>query len=660
MLVTERFELDKDFKKFLMTLEPKFGFGLLGAAVFYRTYSRLKDDGSRETWHDTVIRAIEGMMSIRKWWYVTQRLPWDEEAWQHLAQDMAYTMFRMKWLPPGRGLQVGGSDFVMRTGALGHQNCGACSIRVLSRDTAWVMNALMHGVGVGFDTYSYDRKPELPIEETEVFVIPDSREGWCESVKRLIESYEKGSKTVVFDYSLIRPAGTPIRGFGGVASGPEPLKKLHEQLRVILNAYAREEISSTRVVADVINLVGTCVVAGGVRRTAEIALGLPSDREFMKLKDFSRYDDNGNVIHKGTADDRVMWGWTSNNSIQLFSHDDFLVLPEVAEQVVLNGEPGLVNMINIQRYGRMTEEMTDTATLINPCGEQPLEDKEVCCLADVFINNCADIDEFYLAIRYATTYASTIALLPTSEEQTNRVIARNRRIGVSISGIAEWISKEHPSRVISALRRGYRIAREVNKNLALEAGVSPSIRVTTIKPNGSTSQLAGASPGLHFPPYGRYIRRMRVQEQSPIVEVLVRAGIPHEPDKYSDNTIVFEFPIDLGNVRGQREVSMWEKGAIARMMQRHWSDNAVSVTVTFDPKTEGRQVEKFLALNVPDLKTISMLPDVDAVYEQMPYEPITRKEYEERVAKIKPINWSAFEGGDVELELYCNSDRCEL
>lgn len=261
---------------------------------------------------------------------------------------------------------MGGSEFVYETGAMAHQNCGAKSITKLSRDAAWVMNALMHGVGVGFDVDRYADKLQMPSEATEVFVVGDTRESWVESTRVLIESYERGSRTVVFDYSQVRPAGSPIKRFGGTASGPEPLRQMHETLRFVLGQYAREEISSIRIVADVINLIGTCVVAGGVRRTAEIALGSATE-EFLNLKDFDRKNwDTGEVLYKGSREDRSAWGWTSNNSVVLRSHEDFKSLPDIAERIRQNGEPGVLNLINIQQYGRHSELMRDDAFLINP------------------------------------------------------------------------------------------------------------------------------------------------------------------------------------------------------------------------------------------------------------------------------------------------------
>lgn len=154
---------------------------------------------------------------------------------------------------------------------------------------------------------------------------------------------------------------------------------------------------------------------------------------------------------------------------------------------------------------------------------------------------------------------------------------------------------------------------------------------------------------------------MRVQEQSPIIPFLRAANLPEEVDVKSANTLIFSYPVDLGKVRGQRDVSMWHKGMMALMAQRHWSDNSVSVTITFDQEKEGPFVEDFLAYMVPNGKAFSMLPEADvAAYAQMPYEPISLKEHDEMKASIKKIDFSEFSGSDGELEKYCTTDGCEI
>jgi ribonucleoside-diphosphate reductase alpha chain len=166
---------------------------------------------------------------------------------------------------------------------------------------------------------------------------------------------------------------------------------------------------------------------------------------------------------------------------------------------------------------------------------------------------------------------------------------------------------------------------------------------------------------MHFPTFQYAIRRMRVGNTSRICEVLKSAGIPHEEDQYSANTTVFEFPIDQGKTRKATSVSAWEQFSFLAMLQREWSDNMVSCTIYFDPKTEGAQIEHMLALFAPIIKSVSMLPHSDTgAYAQMPYEGISKEEYESRLAKMPSIDWSDFAGSDGIESRFCTNDSCDL
>ena len=649
MMVKERFLLSDETKSFLKSLKPKFGFNGFGEVTYYRTYSRLKADGSQENWADTIIRVVEGVLSIRKNHYVLNGLRFVDEEWQAFALDFAHAMFRMEFLPPGRGLWAMGTEYVYKRGSMALNNCGAVDTTDLSLAAEWTMDALMCGVGVGFNTAwkgdAVKPKKDMPVP----FVIPDSREGWVESVRLLIEAYTKGGEWYSFDYSKIRPYGAPIKGFGGKASGPEPLKRLHRRLEKSLDDYCDGEYDTTRTVADIFNAIGACVVAGNVRRSAEIALGEPDDRTFLDLKNYKKNPERAEI------------GWMSNNTVILSKTEDFEKIPQIARRIKNNGEPGICNLINMQKYGRFGKEMKDNAWLSNPCSEIPLESFELCNLAEVFPTLCGSEECFYQALRYATFYASTVSLLPSHRTETNAIVARNRRIGVSLSGVADYLEMVGAAQLTRRLREGYKIVREENEKLAKEAGIPVSIRVTTIKPSGTVSQLAGVSSGMHFPTFKYAIRRIRVGEDTPICKVLTDAGVPHEKDLYSENTMVFEFPIDQGKTRKATEVSAWEQFAFLAMLQREWSDNMVSCTVYFDKEREGDQIAHMLAQFAPVIKSVSMLPHTEeGAYEQMPYEGITKEEYEKRLANLKEIDWSSFGGSDGEDSRFCTTEGCEV
>jgi ribonucleoside-diphosphate reductase alpha chain len=569
-------------------------------------------------------------MSIRKNHYLLNSLVWDEAKWQTYAQKLAISMFDMKWLPPGRGLWIMGTKYIYERGSAALNNCGAVDTTDLSLAAEWTMDMLMCGVGVGFNTAWQGNNVAIPDKKDPVaYIIPDSREGWAESVKVLIDSYTKGGSWFLFDYSVIRPEGSAIHGFGGTASGPAPLKVLHKRIENYLDNYCHGKINKTRCVADIMNAIGTCVIAGNVRRSAEILLGSVNDKTFLELKDYTKNPERAEI------------GWVSNNTVVLESTEDFEKLPMIAEHIRDNGEPGIMNLINVQKYARYGDESKDNASLVNPCSEIPLESFELCNLSEVFPSRCMNEDDFYEALEYATFYASTVSLLPTHRSETNKIILRNRRIGVSISGIADMLDIYGTAELIRRLRKGYRLVRSVNQKLALEADIPVSVRVTTVKPSGTISQLVGCSAGMHFPTFQYAIRRMRVGNTSNVCKVLKSSGVPYQDDYYSANTTVFEFPVYHGKTRNATVVSAWEQFSILAMLQREWSDNMVSCTIYFDPKTEEAQIDDMLRQFVPIIKSVSMLPHSDTgAYIQMPYEGLTKEEYEARLAEIPSIDWN--------------------
>ncbi len=648
-MVKERFELSSEGVNFLKSLKQEFGFNGFGEATYYRTYSRLKDDGTQENWADTIIRVVNGVLSIRKNHYILNGLEFNDDDWQEFARSFALSMFYMEFLPPGRGLWAMGTEYVYNRGSMALNNCGAVDSKDLSHACEWAMDALMCGVGVGFNT-AWDGKAKNPDKSSsKIFEIPDSREGWVESLKLLIESYTKDGEWYQFDYSLIRPFGAIIRGFGGKASGADPLIQLHKRVEKSLDDYCDGEYDATRTIADIFNAIGACVVAGNVRRSAQIALGRPDDLTFLDLKNYKKNPEREEI------------GWMSNNTVVLSSSEDFEKIPKIARRIKNNGEPGICNLINMQKYGRFGKEMKDDAWLSNPCSEIPLESFELCNLAEVFPTKCKTTEIFYKALEYATFYASTVSLLPSHRVETNSIVARNRRIGVSLSGVADYLDQIGAAQLTKELRHGYNIVRKINDKLAKEAGIPSSIRVTTIKPSGTISQLAGVSSGMHFPIFKYAIRRMRVGSDTPFCTLLQNAGVPNEPDQYSENTFVFEFPIDQGKTRKADEVSAWEQFAFLAMLQREWSDNMVSCTVYFDKEREGDQIEHMLAQFAPVIKSVSMLPhSTSGAYAQMPYEGITKEEYDQRLKVLAQIDWSQFSGSDGEDSKFCTTESCEV
>lgn len=653
-----KFKLTESFIDKYRELKAPFGFNGLGELVYIRTYSRIREDGQNEKWFETVRRVVEGTYSMQKRWIEEHSLGWDSRRAQKSAQEMYDRIFNMKFLPPGRGLWAMGSEIIEERGINASlNNCAFVSTKNLKDDLAkpftFLMDASMLGVGVGFDTKGSGAilvKSPNPNKGTWTFKIPDSREGWVESLHHLLESYFLGLSTVEFDYSEVREAGLPIKGFGGVSSGSVPLREMHESLRKTLDANSGELISTTTIV-DIMNLIGKAVVAGNVRRTAEIVFGDYDSQEFINLKN---YDVNPN---------RETFGWTSNNSVFAKLGMDYT---QVASLISSNGEPGLAWLENMQGYSRMNNGMDYKdirAEGGNPCLEQTLESYELCCLVETFPNNHEDIEDYKKTLKYAYLYAKTVTLGKTHWSETNRVLLRNRRIGCSMSGIAQFIASKGLNELKTWCQSGYDVIQEYDKSYSDWFAIPRSIKTTSIKPSGTVSLLAGATPGIHYPENRFYIRRMRLSKHSQLIKPLEKAGYKLEPAYGSeDSTVVVEIPVDSGvGVRTVSEVSMWEQLSLAAFMQRYWADNQVSATITFNPQTEASQIPYALNYFQYQLKGVSFLPKLEkGAYRQMPYEAITEDSYKELTRKLKPVNFNKVANEEADVEKFCNNDVCEL
>ena len=654
----EKFKLSENFVSKYKRKKAPFGFNGLGELVYMRTYSRIKDDGKNERWWETVQRVVEGTYSMQKNHIDNYQLGWNAWQAQKSAQEMYDRIFNMKFLPPGRGLWAMGTPITEEKGLYAAlNNCAFVSTKTLKEDYSkpfcFLMDASMLGVGVGFDTKGAGEIVVKGVNKTrnkEVFEIPDTREGWVESLRLLLESYFHGTSAIQFDYSKIRQAGEPIKGFGGVSSGPEPLKEVHDDIKKVLEGNSGEPITVTTIV-DIMNLIGKCVVAGNVRRTAEIVFGDPDSEEYLDLKNYK------------VNPHREMYGWTSNNSIFAELGMDYT---EAAKRIVDNGEPGFAWLDNMRHYSRMKNGGDNKDHRVaggNPCLEQSLESYELCCLVETFPSNHDSLEDYQRTLKYAYLYAKSVTLGRTHWSDTNRVMLRNRRIGCSVSGVAQFVTNRGLDEFKNWLENGYDTIQEWDKMYSDWFAIPRSIKTTSVKPSGTVSLLAGATPGLHYPESRFYIRRVRLSNHSELLEPLQKAGYKIEPAFGSeDTTCVVEVPVDVGEgIRTARELSIWEQFSLAAFMQRHWADNQVSCTVTFDPETEANEIAPALNYFQYHLKGISLLPRHDyGAYPQMPYEAIDEKEYNKQVKKLKNLTFGVIKNEEAEIDKFCNNDTCEI
>lgn len=612
---SDLFTLDGEFIRKASTLPEPWSStetqpeNVVSALVYYRTYSR-----DSEPWYQCVQRVVEGTFRIIQRQFAFCGKYFDHAEMRVIAERMYHKMFTTKFLPPGRGLWAMGTPIIEKAGLVASlNNCSFITTENMDKDPTepflFLMDVTMLGVGTGADLKGAGKaavyapvSSDSDCSSGSLFVIEDSREGWVKSVRVLMNSYfVQGSQAVFFDYSGIREAGVKLKTFGGISGGADPLKKLHKDIRDVLNKYIGSTLDS-RGIADIFNLIGVAVVSGNIRRTAEILFGDANDNDFLNLKN---YDINP---------ERAAWGWTSNNSIMATVGMSY---ETIIHNVIRNGEPGFLWLENARAYSRMCDKPDYKDALVcgaNPCNEQSLESNELCCLVETFPDKHDTLEDFIDTLELAFLYAKTVTLIPTHWHKTNEIINRNRRIGTSISGIAQFLSRHSIEEFRVWCEDGYTALKRFDVKWSEWFGVNLSKKITTIKPSGTVSLIAGATPGMHYPISNYYIRRIVLSNTSIFVKILQDAGYYVEPSAYSkDTSSVVEIPVCVGkNVRKQHEVSMWEQMALAAFLQRYWSDNQVSATVTFNPLTEGDQLVPALNYYQYQLKGVSFLPNTQS------------------------------------------------
>jgi len=642
------FTLDEAFIKEFIGRQPEWG--PLGQVTYKRTYARfIEKEGRKEDFWETIRRVVEGCYSIQKEHCMKLSLPWSDSKAQRSAQTMYKKIWNFKFLPPGRGLWMMGTEFIARHGSMSLNNCGFASTEDINLKHAkaflFCMDGLMLGVGLGFDTKGAGKIViKKPAEGHFDFQIPDSREGWVDALRLVLEAFFLGIQLPAFDYSLIRPAGQPIRGFGGIASGPAPLKDMLESIQKILETRISKKITSLDIL-DIMNLIGKCVVAGNVRRSAEIALGEATDLDFIT----SKQDEEKLYSHR----------WASNNSVFAVKGMDYTF---IANQIAVNGEPGIFWLDNAKAYSRMGDKpdyKDKKAAGVNPCGEQTLESFELCCLVETFPSRHDSYEEFQETLKFAYLYSKSVTLVNTHWQETNAVMLKNRRMGVSQTGIIEAFVKNGRRTMLEWCEKGYEYLQNLDEQYSGWLCIPRSIKITTVKPSGTVSLLPGVPPGIHYPHSEYYIRRIRISKNSDLIEPIRNAGYFIEDDSYSPNTIVVEFPVhEQYFERSKNDVSIWEQAENAADYQKYWSDNQVSITITFQPH-EASQIKYVLECFEDKLKSVSFLPIKEHGYKQAPYEEITQEKYEDMISKITPVFLDETKDRAIG-EKFCDSDSCEL
>lgn len=307
------------------------------------------------------------------------------------------------------------------------------------------------------------------------------------------------------------------------------------------------------------------------------------------------------------------------------------------------------------------KDLTKTSGIfIHNCGEQSLEDEELCNLVEVFISRHDSLEDYKRTLKLAYLYAKSVSLIPTHRPKTNAITMKNRRIGTSVTGITAALKKLGFHELTKWLNSGYHYLRHLDRIYSDWLCVPRSKKITSVKPSGSVSKLAGVPSGVHFPPAEYYIQRIRVSENSAFVQLYKAAGYHVEDDIYTPHTTVIEIPIKEDNFyKSQQDVTIWEQISITVALQKYHADNQVSCTIYYG-EDEIDQIPLILAIMDRQLKSISFLPKTNIKYKQAPWEPISKERYEELTKNTKPVDFSKITDPHERTDEYCNNDICEI
>jgi ribonucleoside-triphosphate reductase len=597
--------------------------GPVGYVTYKRTYSRPTKNGRTEEWQDTIERVVEACRDQLNVGFT--------EVEEHMLRDI---MMNLKGTVAGRFLWQLGTKTVDRLGLPSLQNCAFVVCDEPIRPFTWAFEMLMLGSGVGFNiqrehVYQIPKVlKKVKVERMDVndadFIVPDSREGWVELMRRVLEASFVTGKGFTYACHLIRSKGSPIKGFGGVASGPHDLVWGIGEINSILNTRAGKRLRPIDCL-DIMNIIGRIVVAGNVRRSAQIALGDYDDFEYLRAKRW----DLGGIPN---------WRAMSNNSVVC---DDISKLPEEFwEGYNGNGEPyGLINLESSRRMGRTGEtEYPDPDVMgFNPCAEQSLANYETCCLAEIYLPNIDSYAELLKTAMILYRINKHSLAIKCEIKETEDIVHKNMRMGIGVTGYLQATEEQR-----KWLSDCYKTLRKYDEEYSEKNGFNKSIKLTTVKPSGTLSLLAGVTSGAH-PAYSEfYIRRIRMSSDSPIVDVCRKHGYPVEFQRNFDGTedhgtVVVSFPCKFPkHTVLANDMSAVSQLEVIKRLQKEWSDNAVSVTIYYR-KDELQDIQAWLAENYRNVKSVSFLLHNEHGFDQAPLEEITEEKYLELSATVKPI-----------------------
>lgn len=628
-------------------------------------YARWLDkENRRETWEETVERYIE---------FFKARLDSNDVKYDSILRDLNVAIQQHEVMPSMRCLMSAGKA-LERDNVAGF-NCSYVAVDNL-RCFDEIMYILMCGTGVGFscERQFISRLPAVPdhLHETgEVCVVRDSKIGWCEAFRKIINRAFQG-EILGWDVSKLRPAGQRLKTFGGRSSGPDPLEELFRFTVERIRLAAGRRLTSIEV-HDIVCKIGDIVVVGGVRRSALISLSNLSDDRMRDAKSGAWYNDHP---HRALANNSAVY--TEKPEFQTFLKE-WVSLYESK-----SGERGIFSRIASQHQAAKNGRRRSTDLFgTNPCSEIILRSCQFCNLTEVVVRPEDTLESLRKKVRLATILG-TLQCSLTDFRYLRKIWRDNTEeealLGVSLTGIMD-----HP--VLSGkivphkedkdgfiwiedledwLKELKNEAIKTNKKWAKRLGVNASAAITCVKPSGTVSQLVDSSSGIHSRFSDYYIRRVRADVKDPLATFLRDAGVPCEEDKHTSNVLVFSFPQKAPE--GAHTVS--EDTAIGQLelwkiYQEHWCEHKPSITVYYGDD-EFLVCGGWVYSNFDSISGVSFLPRSDHTYEQAPYESVSKELFEQMSEAMPEIDWDLFDTYEKEdnttgsQELACHGGACEL
>ena len=624
--------------------------------IFYRTYSRVKENGERESWSDVIYRVVKNLFTFLSKTH-------DIADFDTTPQEMYELFWHMCCLCGGRSLFASTEKIIQRS-SYALNNCSAYSINSYLDNPSMffhrVTDILMQGCGVGFDC---EPIKIIPIFEPKMkmclHVVVDSREGWCDSIRHLFDSYFKfGHRTIEFDYSNIRAKGTPLATFGGIACGYEVLENCHKRIRTLMSADSRLLYYLTsRLITDCNCAIASAIVAGNIRRSSLLSQFDFDNKDMVNIKNF---DDPKN-------DYRSDLSWCSNNSVRISTDNIERYEDEVKDILKLTmkfSEPNFIITNNITSFGRMSDPPNDDddndEVMCNPCGEASnLRNAELCNLSEVFLDRCSSVDHFKKCLRYAFFYCKVVSMMPTFNKESDVIIREHRRVGVSLSSIHEFVCLYGIDRLKEYLDEGYKYLRCYDHLLSQKLHINKSIRITVIAPSGTKSNLLGIfGSSINRPLYRHFIRRVRIQSTDPLLTQYQAMGYPIEIDQCSQNTSIILFPMKTPEYLKLHDGNMFYDLNMQVLLQRYWADQSVSCSVPINPNLSLDEFYEIVKVYSKQLKTMCFMTKIEKTYPQAPIEPITEERYNDMLRRIKSIATHVPIGGTLEAYYGCTNEHC--